>query len=162
MEGHGPGEGCDFCDARRLGRGEVVGGIEEEKEGYDGTGDEGGGGGGGGEGRFSISETVRGVEEARIIDDYARASTVITTSVYASSEEEERMRYSATTVGGSNDEVEVTERAKRASDWARSYEVLVGRAPGAESQVQLWRFVGGGRGCERCGGVVLGGMIGCV
>ena len=136
--GHQPGEGCDFCDALRLERADeaeldaVI--AEEGGEGEEGSYD--------GEDTLCDGDSAtirRAMTEESIIGDYMRSSTTLG-SVYA--DEEEEGRADRGRQGDEDDEALTIEQAKRASDWARTYQVLVGKSPGAQSRVQLERYPG--------------------
>ena len=136
--GHGPGQGCDFCDNLRL---ERAGGLkeedEEEEEDWeraprDDLGsiaettetlfDE--------EEGVSMdddSQTLRAIQEERIIDRYLKTSP--SSSSFSSSSHPPPRNHDRNQRGysrGRRDEGEAEEeRKKRASQWARSYTRLV-------------------------------------
>ena len=102
----------------------------------------------------SDSETLRAVEEEGIIKDYLTSPTTTTTMTAmpnasllhpSAKEEEEETRKKSTLrhlarMGEEEDANESEERAKRASDWARSYRDLVGKAPESRTTLQLERY----------------------
>ena len=94
---------------------------------------------------YSDSATLRAIEEESIIKAYARSTT---DSVYPPSEshfavdyddrtEEQRKRAAAVVRERERDD---QERARRASDWARSYQCLVGRGPESRTTLQFQQF----------------------
>ena len=162
--GHQPGEGCDFCDALRMEQAdeeELDAAIAEEEEGRAGEEEEGV------YARtpdnddesqttpFSDSETIRAMEEESIITTYLGSTATVDSvypptqshSVYGSShghlQQEKRkqalMGYLAQ-MGEQEDEAVKQERAKRASDWVRSYQHLVGKAPASQTTLQFQRY----------------------
>ena len=136
--GHGPDQGCDFCDNLRLERAdglkeeEEEGGEEEwertplddldtiaettetlfdEKEGE----------------RVSMddSQTLRATQEERIIDRYLKSSSSFSSSIYPpSSHQQKRQSHQGGQVRYSRRRDE-EEKKESASQWARSYTRLV-------------------------------------
>lgn len=158
--GHQPGEGCDFCDALRMEQAdeaELDAAIAEEEEGiYNGASPNDDTTDGSGTVRDSDSETIRAMEEESIITAYFASSTTLA-SAYTDGEggeegEEEGAQGSrkqfpsrgcASDMGEDGEEQALTkEQARRASDWARTYQVLVGKSPGAQSRLQFQRYSG--------------------
>lgn len=140
MLGHGPGEGCDFCDALRVERADEAdsdAAIEEEEEEEDRSTDAGTTAETDCDARasrFSDSESVRAMREESIIRAYARPASTTATGIayhpstsYVGGYEEaggrwEQGSWGAGAGAGGGDDAE-----RRASEWARSYEGLVGR-----------------------------------
>lgn len=115
----------------------------------------------------SDSETYRAMKEESIIDAYAPSTKTyppsqdsrarVQTDVYCPRSQKDHNKNDWTkeqgaketkkqagighlaTMGGNKDE-ERTERAKRASDWARSYQHLVGRRPDLQTTLQFERY----------------------
>lgn len=153
VPGHQAGEGCDFCDALRMERAddaELDAAIAEEDEeraaeimcdaAQDETGFE-----------SSDSETLRAMEEESIIRSYLPSTTTLSSvdrpgALHRSEKEDEAkegrerslMGFLANRAG--EGDVVRKERAKRASEWARSYQLLVGRGPDVQTSLQFPRY----------------------
>ena len=120
--------------------------------------------------RFSSSETIRGFEEEGLIKDYLRSiittrtaavhhpgqthpsSSSSSSSRFISEEEEEdderremstkqsTLSHVASSMVDKKAEAARNQRAKRASDWGRSYQLLVGRRPSMQTLLQFERY----------------------
>lgn len=167
VPGHQPGEGCDFCDALRMEQAEEAEldaaiAEEEERAAVDGSY------GGGAQTetddddddsatlRSSDSETLNAMKEESIIEAYERSTMSSTTtaidSVYYHPGQEDNdnwakdesrkqsMMSHLANMGEKEDAEEGKERATRASDWARSYQHLVGRRPETQTTLLFERY----------------------
>lgn len=128
--GHGPGQGCDFCDNLRLERADGLKEEEEDEEEwerapiddldtiaettFDAEEEEGKGM------AADDSQTLRAMQEERIIDRYLKtASSSSSSSIYPPQRKSQKSK----NVRRRDEEDE--EERKRASQWARSYTRLV-------------------------------------
>ena len=105
----------------------------------------------------SDSETLRAIEEESIIKTYLGSTTTVDSvyppttqshSVYGTSHrrlvEKEKMKQALTGylahMGEKENEAKKQARGKRASDFARSYQHLVGKAPASQTTLQFEKF----------------------
>lgn len=101
--------------------------------------------------RYSDSETLRAMEEESIINAYERPTTTTTTTITtATSTAADTMidsfhnpnqdKFDSRYHKRGDDDGGREERARRASQWARSYQHLVGRRPHSQTTLQFERF----------------------